>query len=86
VSRFAYDEARARAVLDAAGFAVERLEVERHVLRFGSADDTMAFAARFRPKWEADGRWPGWERFVQAGGRSLTESRLVVLARRGAVP
>jgi predicted TPR repeat methyltransferase len=82
VSRFAYDEARARPVLEGAGFRVERLEVEREVTRFESAGAALAYTASFRPKWEADGRWAGWLRFVESGGRTLTESRLVVLARR----
>ncbi|MBI2466229.1 MAG: class I SAM-dependent methyltransferase [Candidatus Rokubacteria bacterium] len=82
LSRFAYDEARARAVLEAAGFRVEALTVERKVARFGSREEAEAYAARFRRKWETDGRWEGWQRFLQEGGRTLTESRLVVLARR----
>jgi hypothetical protein len=32
--------------------------------------------------WESSGRWAGWERFLAEGGLTLTESRLVVLARR----
>src|SRR5262249_60471029 len=35
-SRFAYDEARARAVLDANGFAVEHLEIDRETPRYDS--------------------------------------------------
>lgn len=82
VSRFAYDAGRARSVLEGAGFRVEALEVERRVQRFGTAEEAMAYAARFRTRWVADGRWDGWERFVADGGRTLTESRLVVRARR----
>jgi len=82
VSRFAYDEERARAVLAAAGFRVEKLEPERKVATFESDDAARRAAERFREKWEADDRWAGWERFVAEGGRTLTESRLVVLARR----
>jgi SAM-dependent methyltransferase len=81
VSRFAYDEVRARGVLEKAGFRVEDLRLEREVARFASAEEAMGYAAGFRGKWEADGRWAGWERFVAGGGRTLTESRLVVLAR-----
>jgi hypothetical protein len=83
VSRFGYDEERARAVLAAAGFRVENLERERAVATFDSAEEALRAAERFRPKWESDGRWAGWEAFVAGGGRTLTESRLVVLARRG---
>ena len=41
-----------------------------------------AATADLRARWEADGRWAAWERFVAEGGRTLTQSRLVVLARR----
>ena len=83
VSRFAYAPDRARAVLGAAGFRVERLEVEQEVARFQSAAEALAGTAGLRRRWETDGRWAAWERFVAAGGRTLTQSRLVVLARRG---
>jgi SAM-dependent methyltransferase len=84
VSRFAYDEERARSVLHAAGFRVEGLEVERQVREFESAAAARAATERFRAKWEADGRWAEWLRFLAEGGRTLTESRLVVNARRTA--
>ncbi len=83
VSRFAYDEGGARAVLQAAGFRVEGVEVETEVTTFASADEARRATARFRDKWEAGGRLAGWERFLDEGGRTLTESRLVVRARRG---
>jgi SAM-dependent methyltransferase len=86
VSRFAYAPDRARAVLAAGGFRVERLEVEREVACFGSAGEAIAATADLRPRWEPDGRWAAWEGFVAAGGRTLTQSRLVLLARRGAAP
>jgi SAM-dependent methyltransferase len=82
VSRFAYDAGRARAVLAAAGFRVEALEVEEEVTRFDSAEAAREHTARLRAKWEANGRWAGWERFVEGGGRTLTRSRLVVRSRR----
>jgi SAM-dependent methyltransferase len=82
VSRFAYDEARAEAVLAAAGFRVEGLEVERSVRRFESVQQGVEATAGVRSRWEADGRWAAWERFLADGGRTLTESRLVVRARR----
>lgn len=81
-SRFAYDEARASAVLGAAGFRVEGLEVERAVAAFESEAAARAATGRFRSKWEAGGRWSGWERFLAEGGRTLTEARLVARARR----
>jgi SAM-dependent methyltransferase len=83
VSRFAYEPERARAVLSASGFAVERLEVEQEVTRFVSAAEALRETAGLKPRWEADGRWAAWERFVADGGRSLTRSLIVVLARRG---
>jgi SAM-dependent methyltransferase len=82
VSRFAYDEERARDVLRQAGFRVEKLEVEHAVTTFESAEEARAATERFRAKWEASGRWAGWERCLAEGGLTLTESRLVVLARR----
>jgi len=84
VSRFAYTPDRARAVLGAAGFRVVRLEVEQEVARFSSAAEALAATAGLRPRWETDGRWAAWARFVAEGGRTLTQSRLVMLARRDA--
>ena len=81
-SRFACDEARTTLVLETAGFRVERLEVEREVLVFGSPEEAFTRTAVLRPRWEADGRWTAWARFVQAGGRTLTRSRVVAVARR----
>jgi SAM-dependent methyltransferase len=86
VSRFAYAPGRLRAVVEGAGFAVERLEVEQEVRRFESQAEAVAATAGLRARWEADGRWAAWERFVAEGGRTLTHSRLVVLARRDARP
>jgi SAM-dependent methyltransferase len=83
-SRFAYDPDRLRGVLETAGFAVERLEVEREVRRFESQAEALEATAGLRARWEADGRWAAWERFLADGGRTLTHSRLVVLARREA--
>jgi SAM-dependent methyltransferase len=82
VSRFAYALDAGRAALESAGFRVERLELERTVSSFASAREALAGTAALRPRWEADGRWAAWERFVEAGGRTLTQSRLVALARR----
>jgi SAM-dependent methyltransferase len=83
-SRFAYAPDRARAVLSAAGLRTERLEVEQEVTRFSSKAEALARVAGLRARWEADGRWAAWERFLAEGGRTLTQSRLVVLARRDA--
>jgi SAM-dependent methyltransferase len=81
-SRFAYDGARAGETLRAAGFRVEKMETEREVREFSSPDEARAATERLRAKWEANGRWPGWERFLAGGGRTLTESRLLAFARR----
>lgn len=84
VSGFAYAPDRARSVLGAAGFDVERLEVEQEVTHFSSEAEALARVAVLYSRWEADGRWAAWQRFVAEGGRTLTQSRLVVLARRAA--
>ena len=84
VSRFAYAPDRARGVLRAAGLHVERLEVEQEIAQFSSEAEALTSAAGLRSRWEADGRWLAWQRFVAEGGRTLTQSRLVVLARRDA--
>jgi SAM-dependent methyltransferase len=84
VSRFAYGPDRVRRVLESAGFHVERLEVEQDIARFSSEAEALTSVAGLRSRWEADGRWVAWERFVTEGGRTLTRSRLVVLARRDA--
>jgi SAM-dependent methyltransferase len=81
VSRFAWEAERARAVLAAAGFRVERLEVEREVRTFDSAGEARAATGALRARWEADGRWAAWERWLAAGGRTLTQARVVALAR-----
>jgi predicted TPR repeat methyltransferase len=86
VSRFAYAPERARAVLEGVGLRVERLEVEQETMRFASAAEALAKTADLRSRWEADGRWAAWERLVAEGGRTLTQSRVVVLARRGGGP
>jgi SAM-dependent methyltransferase len=83
-SQFAYGPDRARSVLGAAGFRVERLEVEQEIARFSSEAEALTSVAGLRSRWELDGRWAAWQRFVAEGGRTLTRSRLVVLARRDA--
>lgn len=82
MSRFAYDEERARGVLRASGFRVDRLEVEREVAEFATCEEALEATTRLRTKWEESDRWASWERFLAGGGRTLTESRLVVLAYR----
>jgi len=82
VSRFAYDEARMRSVLEASGLAVLALEVEREVKRFGSVEEGLAAAVGLQDRWKADGRWFRYIAFLEGGGRTLTRSHLIVKARR----
>jgi SAM-dependent methyltransferase len=81
-SRFAYDEARARRALTAAGFAVEHLEVEQEVQRFASVEEALAAAISLAERWKSDGRWFHYVRFLEEGGRTLTRSHLIGKARR----
>jgi SAM-dependent methyltransferase len=81
-SRFAYDEARARRVLGAAGFAIEHLEVEQEVQTFASVEQALAAAIGLAERWKSDGRWFHYMRFLEEGGRTLTRSHLIVKARR----
>ena len=81
-SRFAYDETRMRAALAAHGFGVEHLEVERHVQTFGSVEEALAAAIGLEEKWQSDGRWFRYIKFLEEGGRTLTRSHLIVKARR----
>jgi SAM-dependent methyltransferase len=82
VSRFAYDEARMRRVLEGQGFSIEALEVEREVHRFASVEEGLAAAVGLEDRWRADGRWFRYIAFLESGGRTLTRSHLVVKARR----
>jgi SAM-dependent methyltransferase len=81
-SRFAYDEARARRVLGAAGFAIEHLEIEQKVQKFASVEQALAAAIGLAERWKSDGRWFHYVRFLEEGGRTLTRSHLIVKARR----
>ena len=82
VSRFALEPEGARRLLVDAGFRVERLEVERWETGYPSVEAAREATRSHRARWEADGRWAAWERYLADGGRTLTESRLVALARR----
>lgn len=81
-SRFAYEETRARQRLLEAGFVVEHMDVEREVQQFGSVEEALAAAIGLQERWQADGRWFNYVRFLEQGGRTLTRSHLVVKARR----
>lgn len=81
-SRFAYDEARLAALLQASGFLPEHLEVEREVTRFRTVEEGLAAAVGLEDKWKPDGRWTRYVEFLEGGGRTLTRSHLIVKARR----
>ncbi len=82
VSRFAYDEARMETVLRRTGFKLEAIEVEREVTCFTSVEEGLAAAVGLQDRWKADGRWHRYLGFLQAGGRTLTRSHLIVKARK----
>lgn len=82
VSRFAYHEARIERCLRSAGFVPEVIEVDREVQRFASVEGGLAAAVGLEDKWKADGRWHHYLAFLEAGGRTLTRSHLIVKARR----
>lgn len=81
-SRFAYDESQARRELEAAGFVVEHVEVEREVTEFSSVEQGLAAAIALEEKWKSDGRWFRYIKFLEEGGRTLTRAHLIVKARR----
>ncbi len=82
VSRFAYHEARIERSLRSAGFVPEVIEVDREVQRFASVEGGLAAAVGLEDKWKADGRWHHYLAFLEAGGRTLTRSHLIVKARK----
>jgi SAM-dependent methyltransferase len=81
-SRFAYDEGQVRRLLEGIGFGVEHLEVEREVRTFGSVEQALAAVVVFEDRWRQDGRWFGYLKYLEDGGRQLTRSHLLVKARR----
>jgi cyclopropane fatty-acyl-phospholipid synthase-like methyltransferase len=81
-SRFAYDEARMERVLRDAGFTPEVIEVEQEVQHFRSVEEALAAAVALQDRWKLDGRWHRYIGFLEAGGRTLTRSHLIVKARR----
>jgi SAM-dependent methyltransferase len=83
-SRFAYDEDQARGVLEAAGFVVEHVSVERDVQQFASVEEALAAAVGLEERWRADGRWFRYIKFLEDGGRTLTRAHLIAKARKTA--
>ena len=68
--------------LRAAGLDPRVIEVEREVKRFGSVEEGLAAAVGLEDRWKADGRWFRYLDFLESGGRSLTRSHLIVVARK----
>ena len=60
---------------------VEHLSVERHVREFRSLEEALAAAVGLQERWRADGRWFRYIRFLEEGGRTLTQSHLIAKAR-----
>ncbi len=81
-SRFAYDEGQMRSLLARTGFSPEAMEVDREVREFLTVEEGLAAAVGLEEWWRADGRWFHFLKFLEAGGRTLTRSHLVVKARR----
>jgi hypothetical protein len=82
VSRFAYDAPRMDATLRRAGLVPIALEVDAEVTRFASVEEGLAAAVALADRWKQDGRWHRYIAFLESGGRTLTKSHLVVLARK----
>ena len=82
VSRFAYDEARMERLLARAGFKSEVIEVDQDERRFAAVGEGLAAAVGLEDRWKADGRWHRYLAFLEAGGRTLTRSHLIVKARK----
>jgi SAM-dependent methyltransferase len=84
-SRFAYAEGQLERALAEAGFEPIYLGVEQEVLVLAAPDDGPAYleASGLAAKWKSDGRWEGFLRYLQDGGRQLTiRARVIVKARR----
>lgn len=84
-SRFAYEEGRLERALAEAGFEPIYLGVEQEVLRLAAPDDGLVYleTSGLAAKWKRDGRWEGFLRYLQEGGRELTiRARVIVKARR----
>ena len=71
-----------RALLARTGFAIEYLEVEQEVRRFGSVEEALAAVIGLEERWRSDGRWFRYIKYLEESGRELTRSHLVAKARR----
>ncbi len=81
-SRFAYDESGMGRLLEREGLKPELIEVESEERRFRSVEEGLAAVQGLEDRWEADGRWQRYLTFLEAGGRTLTRSHLIVKARK----
>ena len=84
-SRYAYAEGQLQRALAETGFEPIYLGVEQEVLLLAAPDDGLAYleASGLAAKWKSDGRWEGFLRYLQNGGRQLTmRARVIVKARR----
>lgn len=84
-SDFAYTEAQMRKLLKAAGYKVNRLEVERRVQTFDSFSEfekSMLWDEHRRAQWEEGGRLETLRKSFKKGNHDLTEAFLVVEAQR----
>jgi len=82
VSRFAYDDARIRALFERCGLVVEHLSVEKDVKEFPSVEAALAAAIGMSEKWKSDGRWFRYIKFLEDGGRTLTRSHIIARGRK----
>ncbi|MFQ5815988.1 MAG: class I SAM-dependent DNA methyltransferase [Candidatus Hydrothermarchaeaceae archaeon] len=78
-SRFSFGVGEMRGLLETSGFIVEYLDVERWVTELPKKETVELEYRRF--PW-ARRRWDELMRYTGEGGRTLTQSRLVVKARR----
>ncbi|MFQ5975592.1 MAG: class I SAM-dependent methyltransferase [Candidatus Hydrothermarchaeales archaeon] len=82
-SRFSYSESEIKKILLKTGFKIEYLGVEKEKIEFGSREEALDhFKEGKKAKYKRDSRWSTFLSFLDAGGRSITLSTLVVKARK----
>lgn len=85
ISRFAYSEARMEQVLGQTGFHPSYLGLEKHTLRFPSAEAALEHLERtgLKAKWESTERFRGFLTYLEGGGNRLTvRAQVIVKAQR----
>ena len=65
-----------------ARWALRVIGLDRDTRAIADAGARAAAAVALEDRWKADGRWYGYLAFLEAGGRTLTRSYLIVKARR----